>query len=288
MRNSSQNDTCVFTVLYPSMAKWINEFAVSLKEQDLKDFDLIIVNDGLDSKELKTLEQKFNCKILPPGKNIAGNRNIGFSYMVKNEYQFVIFADADDLMVKNRLSHCRELLHNNEVVVNDLTLVTIKGDIIKKNYLAERLGEFKEIQLNDILDYNYMGLGNSSARVEILKNIIIPDDIEVVDWYLFTILLNRLHHAVFTSSTSTLYRQHQSNILGFHQPDENNIDLLAELKYQHYYHLQTLSDHHQKRFTEFSKLVENLKDPIFKKIYLKKIKDQMPEYPFWFESIIPD
>lgn len=133
-----------------------------------------------------------------------------------------------------------------------------------------------------------MGLGNSCVRVEILNDIIIPDDIEVVDWYLFTILLSRGYHAVFTSSTSTLYRQHDSNIIGFHQPDENNINFLAERKYLHYYHLQTLSDHHQKRFKEFGNLVEKLKDPIFKKIYLKKINDQMPEYPFWFESIKPD
>jgi hypothetical protein len=100
-------------------------------------------------------------------------------------------------------------------------------------------------------------------------------------------LLSRGHHAVFTSSTSTLYRQHDSNILGFHKPDENNIDILAERKYLHYFHLQTLSDHHQKRFTEFNNLIEKLKDPDFKKNYLKKINDQIPEYPFWFESIKP-
>lgn len=288
MSKICKNDTCIFTVLYPAMEKWLPEFAESLSEQDFSDFDLVIVNDGLHVKQLKVLDQKFNCKILPSSSSIADNRNTGFAWLINSGYRFVIFADADDLMDKNRLSQCRELLQNNEIVVNDLNLVTSEGERIKKNYLAERLGEFKKIQLNDILDYNFMGLGNSCLRVELLNDINIPENIEVVDWYLFTILLSRGHHAVFTSSTSTLYRQHHSNILGFHQPDENNIDLLAERKYLHYYHLQTLSDHHQKRFTEFTKLVEKLKDPIFKKIYLKKINDQLPEHPFWFESIKPD
>lgn len=288
MSKICKNDTCIFTVLYPVREKWLPEFAESLSEQDFSDFDLVIINDGLDVKQLKVLDQKFSCKILPSSGSIAGNRNTGFAWLINSGYRFVIFADADDLMDKNRLSYCRELLQTNEIVINDLTLVTSNGESITKNYLAERLGEFKEIQLNDILDYNFMGLGNSSVRVEILNDINIPEDIEVVDWYLFTKLLSRGHHAVFTSSTSTLYRQHDSNIIGFHQPDENNIDLLAERKYLHYYHLQTLSDHHQKRCTEFTKLVEKLKDPIFKKIYLKKINDQMPEYPFWFESIKTD
>jgi glycosyltransferase involved in cell wall biosynthesis len=270
------------------MEKWIHEFADSLSHQDFQDFDLVMINDGLDVKQLKVLDQKFNCKIIPSTGSFAGNRNTGFAYLIQCGYRFVIFTDADDLMDKNRLSHCRELLQNNEIVINDLTLITSKGESIKKNYLAERLGDFKKIQLNDILDYNIMGLGNSSARVEILNEIIIPEDIEVVDWYLFTMLLKRGHKAVFTSSTSTLYRQHDSNILGFHKPDEANINMLAERKHLHYFHLQTLSDHHQKRFTEFSKLVEKLKDPVFKKKYLKKINDQIPEYPFWFESIKPD
>jgi hypothetical protein len=288
MRKENKNDTCVFTVLYPGMEKWIHEFADSLSHQVFQDFDLVMINDGLENRLLKVLDQKFNCKILPSSGSIAGNRNTGFAWLINSRYRFVIFADADDLMDKNRLRHCRELLQNHEIVVNDLTLITSKGEIIKKNYLAKRLGEFKEIQLYDILDYNFMGLGNSSVRVEILNDLNIPEDIEVVDWYLFTTLLSRGHHAVFTSSTSTHYRQHHSNILGFHQPDENNIDLLAERKYLHYYHLQTLSEHHQKRFTEFNNLIKKLKDLNFKKKYLKKINDQIPEYPFWFESIKPD
>ena len=288
MRKENKNDTCVFTVLHPGMGKWIHEFADSLSNQDFQDFDLVMINDGLDLKQLKVLDQKFNCKIIPSSGSFAGNRNTGFAYLIKNGYRFVIFTDADDLMDRNRLSHCIELLQNNEMVVNDLTLITSKGERIKKNYLAERLGEFKKIQFNDILDYNFMGLGNSCARVEILNEIIIPEDIEAVDWYMFTMLLKRGHEAVFTSSTSTLYRQHDSNISGFYKPDETNIGILAERKYLHYFHLQTISDHHQKRFTEFNNLIKKLKDHNFKKKYLKKINDQIPEYPFWFESIKPD
>jgi glycosyltransferase involved in cell wall biosynthesis len=132
MRKENKNDTCVFTVLYPGMEKWIHEFADSLSHQDFQDFDLVMINDGLDLKQLKVLDQMFNCKILPTSGSIAQNRNTGFAYLIKCGYRFVIFTDADDLMDRNRLSHCRELLQNNEIVVNDLTLVTSKGKVLRK------------------------------------------------------------------------------------------------------------------------------------------------------------
>jgi glycosyltransferase involved in cell wall biosynthesis len=288
LKKSAKNDTCVFTVAYPLMEKWIPQFTESLLKQSLKDFDLVIVNDGLDLKMLNPLEQKFNCIILPSGGSIAKNRSAGFSGILNNGYRYVIFADADDLMAENRISISKRLLDDYDIVVNDLTLINPNGEYIMDQYLSARLGSLKRINLNEILDYNFIGLGNSSARVEILHNIIIPENIEAVDWYLFSLLLYRGHNAVFTSSTSTLYRQHHSNLIGLNQLDENNILLLAEQKYLHYFYLQNLSEHHQNRFIEFSKLVVKLKDPIFRKKYLEKMSDQEPEYPFWFESIKPD
>ena len=63
MNNSVNNDICVFTVVYPSMERWIPQFAESLFKQDFKDFDLIIVNDGLGLEKLKLFDQMYNCKI---------------------------------------------------------------------------------------------------------------------------------------------------------------------------------------------------------------------------------
>ncbi len=288
MNNSANNDICFFTVVYPSMEKWMPQFIETLVKQDFKDFDLVVVNDGLELEKLKLLDKIFNCKILPSGGSIAKNRSTGFSFIHKSGYRYVVFTDADDLMATNRIRSSIELLDNYDIVVNDLTLINSNGEYIKDQYLSGRLGNFKEIQLNEILDYNFMGMSNSSARVEILNNITIPENLETVDWFLFTTLLNRGHHAVFTSSTSTLYRQHHSNTLGFHPPDENNIIFLAEQKYLHYFLLQKLSEHHQNRFNKFSKLVIKLKDPIFKKEYLERINDQIPEKPFWYETIQPD
>lgn len=287
MNNSAIHDICVFTVVYPSMEKWIPQFTESLVNQDFQDFDLVIVNDGLDPRKLEVFNDLFNCKLLSSNKSIAKNRSTGICKMIEIGYRYVVFADADDLMATNRISSSRELLDNYDIVVNDLALINSNGEHIMDHYLSGRLGNFKDIQLSEILDYNFMGLSNSSARVEILKNINIPEDIEAVDWFLFTTLLNRGYHAVFTSSTSTLYRQHHFNTVGFHKPDENNIVFLAKQKYLHYLYLQKLSEHHQNRFEEFSKLVIKLKDPFFKKVYLETINDYMPENPFWFETIQP-
>lgn len=270
------------------MEKWIPQFIDSLLKQDFKDFDLVIVNDGLSSEKLKIFEGLFSCKLLASNSSIAKNRNSGFSLLLGSGYRYVVFADSDDLMANNRISNCKLLLEDYEIVVNDLALINSDGVFIRDQYLSDRLGNFKKIHPYEIFDYNFVGLSNSSARVEILNDITIPDNIEAVDWYLFSTLLNRGHHAVFTSSTSTLYRQHTSNILGFHQLDEKKITFLAEQKYLHYSYLQKHSKQHRYRFVEFSKLLDKLKDPIFKKEYLKRINEQMPDNPFWFEAIKPD
>lgn len=287
MSNQNKNDTCVFTVLYPGMEKWIDEFADSLSKQDFPDFDLVMINDGLDLEQLKGIGQKFNCKILTPSGSIAGNRNKGFSYIVKNGYRFVIFSDSDDLMGKNRISLCRELLKDYDIIVNDLTVINSKGKTITAHYLSRRLKDRQSIRLEDILDHNIIGLGNSSVKAEVLNGIVIPDELKVVDWYLFTKLLSRGCKAVFTSSASTLYRQHESNILGFHRPDTHNIRSLIQQKYRHYYHLQNLSSHHKKRFAEYDQLIQNIKDPVFLESYLKQIREELPDFPFWFESVKP-
>lgn len=288
MNSSAKNDICVFTVVYPSMEKWIPQFTESLMKQDFKAFDLVIVNDGLSLGQLQLLDELFNCTILSSFGSIVKNRNEGFARVLNSGYRYVVFADADDLMEENRISHSKELLGHSDIVVNDLKIIDSQGENILDKYLSRRLGNLKRIHSNEILDYNFMGLGNSSARVQILKDITIPDDVKVVDWYLFTILLNQGHNAVFTSSTSTLYRQHHSNLVGFHYPDENNIMSLAEQKYLHYLHLQKHSQHHHKRFIEFTNLLTKLKDPVFRRRYLEEINDQMPESPFWYESIKPE
>ena len=142
MNNSAKNDICVFTVVYPSMEKWIPQFTRSLLKQDLKDFDLLIVNDGLGLEKLKLFDHMFNCKILPSSRSIAKNRSTGFSSMLKSGYRYVIFADMDDLMAKNRISSSRKLLDNYDIVVNDLALINSNGECIMDQYLSGRLVNF--------------------------------------------------------------------------------------------------------------------------------------------------
>ena len=288
MHDLGKNDTCVFTVFYPEMEKWILEFTETLLKQDFLDFDLVIVNDGIDLSKLKLLDQKFNCKLLPPCRSIARNRNTGFAYLIKSGYRNVIFADSDDLMQSDRISTCRSFLQESEIVVNDLTIMSSNGELLKENYFGHRMGEKQDIHLSDILDHNMMGMSNTGLRAEILNGIIIPEEIEVVDWHLFTILLNRGHKTIFTSTTSTCYRQHDHNMHGFHRPDDKNIITLARNKYLHYYHLQHLSSYFNERAKDYDRIRHKLNNPDFREQYLKNINDQHPENPFWFECIKPD
>lgn len=280
-------DTCVFSVVYPGMEAWLPEFADSLRRQDSDAFDLVIVNDGLHPESLAVLQERFNCAIIEPAGGIAENRLTGFRYLLRAGYSSTVFADADDCMASNRVSISVQLLRDYDIIANDLDIMDTGGEIITRGYWSGRLDDMTRIHKKDILDANMIGLGNSSVRTSILADLVIPPEMEVVDWYLYSLLLNKGHSAVFTTRTTTLYRQHDANILGAatRGMNESTLKKWIRIKSAHYRALKDISDAYSKKNVFYSELESRIEEPGVLADHIASRSRKHSDNPFWFEMV---
>lgn len=280
-------DTCVFTVAYPGMEAWLPDFADSLRRQDSDAFDLVIVNDGLDPESLADQIAGCNAAILEPAGGIAANRLTGFRHLLKAGYSHTVFADTDDRMSPDRVRVSVQLLSEYDIVANDLDIMGTDGEIITRGFWSGRLDDMTRIHKKDILDSNVIGLGNSSVRTSMLEELVIPDDIQAVDWYLYALLLEKGHDAVFTTRTTTLYRQHDANILGAatEEIDESTLKKWIRIKTAHYRALKELSDAYRQKHAFYSELESKIDEPGMLAHHIASRSGRDGGNPFWFEMV---
>ncbi len=245
------------------MEAWLPDFAESLGRQNADAFDLVIVNDGLDPGSLADLQSGFNCTILEPSGENAANRLTGFRRLLRAGYSHTVFADADDRMSPDRVRISVQLLREFDIAVNDLDIMGTDGEIITKGFWSGRLQDMAPIHKNDLLNSNMIGLGNSSVRTSILEDLVLHQDIQALDWYLFTLLLYREYRAVFTTRTSTHYRQHDANILGAGTGEmgEPALKKWIRIKAAHYRALKGLSGAHRQKHAFYSELESKIDEP---------------------------
>jgi len=223
------------TVVYPGVESYLDDFFNSLSDQTNLDFDLVIVDDGIDLSlgSLKNVQIQ-NVSILKGVNNPAKNREIGINHIIENDYDFLIFGDADDYFANNRIETSLRKLSQYNIVVNDLNIVDNDKHSIQQSYYSKRLFNNQIIDFDFIKTKNIFGLSNTAVNVSVLKNLSLNESIVAVDWYLFSILLSRNNTAVFTNETTTYYRQHASNTVGISEITEKKLRRILEIKQGHY------------------------------------------------------
>ena len=256
-------------------------------KQDDDAFDLVIVDDGLGQESLAELKNKFHCHLLEPSGNIAENRLAGFRFMIDAGYQYTVFADADDLMSADRVRVTTKLLENYDIVANDLDIMSSDGQFIKKAIWSDRLQNLSEITPEDIFDSNIIGLGNSGVRTAILTGLEIPSYIIAVDWFIYTVLLNRGYRAIFTSRTSTGYRQHDANILGIGDSEISDSELKKKIKIKsaHYRALRNLSPRYARKYAYYSTLESQINNPEELNRHMADRAMLEKDNSFWLETV---
>jgi len=115
------NSTCKISVLTPAYnaEKYIREAIESILNQTFVDFELIIIDDCSTDKTWEIIQKyKEKDKRIIAIKNeknlgIAGNRN-RLKKLAKGKY--VVWQDADDISMPDRLKHQYEFMEANEQV----------------------------------------------------------------------------------------------------------------------------------------------------------------------------
>ena len=273
--------TVVLTFTYPSVKEYFDEFLKSMNAQIERNFDLIIVNDGLNEvadivRDFPLLDISiFNCEKTP-----AKNREFGLRLVKKKGYKYCILADSDDCFSENRVADSVKCLQNSDIVVNDLTISNSEGTILVEKYFSKRLVDGYIIPCEFLREKNILGFSNTAFKTELIdSDIIIPEDLTIVDWYFYTLLLNKGCKATFTSNSITYYRQSDNNIIGINNVSEEKYMRRYMLKREHYLYLSRVMPGFDDLLLQYGESEES-----YKRQFCKFINSHI-ENPFWWEEI---
>lgn len=226
----------IFTVVYPQALKFFKDFCTSALNQSFNDFEVLVVNDGCDNNTLFNLLAGLNYTIIDAIGSPAENRQQGINYAFNKMYKYLIFCDADDTFSPERIGDTVRLLNITEydILVCNLNIVDESLHTLIKDYFSLEIPGDKPIDKEFIRDKNIFGMSNTAIKLQSLKEDISIPDTPIVDWYLFTMLLNKGLKAGYINQSYVNYRQYDANMIGINCFDVPTFKRLANYKYCHY------------------------------------------------------
>ncbi|MFY0631389.1 MAG: glycosyltransferase family 2 protein [Flavobacteriaceae bacterium] len=269
----------VFTTVFPNSYKYLDEFLNSLQTQTFLDFDLFIVNDGVEdlSRKIKKYDS-LNTIIIDVNFTISKNREVGINHIVKLGYEYVVFIDSDDYVENNRLEVSLKKIKNFDIIVNELSLFDEKS-IYNKNYFSKRIENDCRINESFIVDKNIFGLSNTTVKVSLLKGIEFNKDLKVVDWFLFNVLLSKGATAIFTNQTKTYYRQYDDNLSSIDKYDKKYLINCISVKKDHYKEMSPINE----KYKQLYRKCQALESAVLSNNYTFDYKKENEKNLFWWE-----
>lgn len=276
-----KNNICLVSFIYPLIEKYLEEFFLSLKSQNAEKVDYIIIDDKYNKKI-----KNFSGTILktPDNLSIIEVRTWIIEKLIKEEYELVIFLDADDIMESNRINKIIEEYEKTDkkygFYYNDLFLLKEKKDFYG--------GELPNIltDIEQILNGNCVGMSHTAINLKIvkkaLKNFLPPSNIIAYDWLLHSFLLLNGFKGKKVD-TITYYRIYENNIAGKIENNEKKILLGLKVKRNHYYELKKYNEMFVKKYLEILQTEEYiLKNGIEK--YMELLNNGKKEV-YWWKNI---
>ncbi|RAW01306.1 glycosyltransferase family protein [Pseudochryseolinea flava] len=276
--------TALFSVIFPANVLYLTSFLDSLSKQTDQDFDVLLVVDGVDDIDvrLKKHALSFSVKTFHCTGSIAEIRRQGLKWLGTLSYTNVIFQDADDLLHDDRVFVCKKYLAQYNVVVNDLVPFTDQGLMGGSGFWENRLQHETEFSQTDIQTCNFVGLGNTAVRTSVINEIHIPDQIKVVDWFLFYHWLDE-SPGIFIHDGKVLYRQHDHNLAGLQVVSVERLRNIVDVKLVHYASLVQRFSELMPMLQESEHLKLKLKDARFAQKSVDYLNTKRINY-FWWEE----
>lgn len=270
---------------YPRCEQFLSQTLVSLTRQTDQDFDVIIFNDGLDSLDtICQISLNKTPEICSVRGNIPAIRSSGLKKMKSSGYHNVIFGDADDVFAENRVEVIKQLLTENDVVVNDLDVCNENLIQTRQAYFQNRLPSECLLKKDTIRLCNCIGFTNSALRANVIPEIDFPDTLTAIDWALFTTIMLSNARALFTGATSTKYRIHRRSHYDVTSTNPSSLSFQVKVKYRHYEYLAQQFTGYEKEYNGFGLLQQKLKDTRYFDRYKRTMMAQLTEFPFWWEA----
>jgi len=228
--------TALVSYLYEGALEYLREFVNAIQSQSFLAFDIILFNDGVDHPE--KLIQFDTCKItfVPITGTPAMIRFESLSYLKDSPYDYLIFQDLDDTMSSKRVEVIVKKLQSYNIVCNDLCLMSESGEVKTQGIWQPILGNNFEFSQGFIEDKNIVGFGNTGITRSLLQEVFqINEEIIAADWFVFFQLLSKsTTPGLFVSDCQTNYRQHENNIAGIKEVNQERINYVLKVKIAQY------------------------------------------------------
>ena len=135
---------------------------------------------------------------------------------IKSGVDVLAFCDCDDVIAADAGDAHRSVLTDREISFGDLDLTDADGNAIGRR-MFDGLDVPGRVEDADGLVFrNMLGLSNTAVRRAFLDGNVppLPQTLTAVDWFLFTILIDRGGKAGYAQRAVGSYRQYASNTLG--------------------------------------------------------------------------
>jgi glycosyltransferase involved in cell wall biosynthesis len=276
--------TALFSVIFPANVSYLKFFFDSLAAQSDQDFEVLLVVDGVEQAEalLEPFASRFSIRILHCTGSIAAIRQQGLKWLSDQQHDYIIFADADDLLSSQRVEVCKKYLSMHSVVVNDLIPFEDPQQIGAAGFWKDRLAHETIFGSDAISSYNFVGLGNTAIRKNVLTFVSIPEEIKVVDWFLFYHWLQE-NKGIFVHTGNVLYRQHGDNLAGIRLIDEARLKYIIDVKIRHYMALVKRFPELQQHVARLETLTLKLSDARYRETEIAYLNTKRINY-FWWEE----
>ena len=287
-----RNDTLLLAVVFEEVKPFLDEYFTSIDSQTEKNFDLLILKDKYKDK-IPGGKTKNIVIDIENNDSPAQIRQYGIQYAIKNNYKNIIFTDTDDNYSQNYVESLMLGLENNDFVYSNIVPVD-NNDITINNYFSL---PHETKRYEQIINYNFIGLGCSAVRSEIIREINIPSDIIAVDWYLYTILLLNGFAGKLVENASVYYRQHYNNTVGgLKQLDRVRLLKGIDIKEKHYLYIynyclennyESVAKEYEIKYQEMLALKLFLQENINLEKYINTININLNTvYKGWWSEII--
>lgn len=224
------------TVVFPQKEEYTQEYIDSINGQDYKDFELIVVNDGLPPEEVLRIKSELRCHSIwenaSTGSSISDNRINILKSAKEMAYDVIIFGDFDDTFRKDRISSVVKAYDEKYTFYYHNVCDVKSGKSVFKG-LPDAVSD-----VSSILESNFLGLSNTAIKISDLSSEYINSfenvETNVFDWYLFSRLLCDGFAGKRIDGAYTYYRQHDNNIVGINKTSRDMIKKEISVKKCHY------------------------------------------------------
>ena len=216
--------------------KYLQDCVDSILNQDFKDFELILVDDGSPDSCPKICDEyaKKDARVKVIHKQNGGlssARNAGMD-VAKGEY--ISFIDSDDYIAQDMYQRVFSIInkeHADIVIYGRIYVYSEKKQVIKQKqnvYKIMNAAESIALMNTSILGYYDVAAWDKVYKRSLFKNIKYPVGKSSEDWYTTYKVLAKAHKIVYDSSPLYYYRQRDGSIT--HTKNSVNYDALYASK----------------------------------------------------------